>query len=104
MRREGYEMEVSRPQVILKEMGGKTLEPVEEVIIEVEDAYQGVVMQAIGARKAEMRDLKTTSSGTLRMEFVIASRALIGFRSEFLIMTRGNGVMYQNFLEYQTYK
>ena len=104
MRREGYEMEVSKPQVILKKMGGQTLEPVEEVIIEVEDEYQGVVMQALGARKAQMRDLKTTSSGTSRMEFVIASRALIGFRSEFLMMTRGSGIMYQNFLEYQTYK
>lgn len=104
MRREGYEMEVSIPQVILKKMGGQTLEPVEEVIIEVEDEYQGLVMQALGARKAQMRDLKTTSSGTSRMEFVIASRALIGFRSEFLMMTRGNGIMYQNFLEYQTYK
>ncbi|MFC1576491.1 translational GTPase TypA [Candidatus Omnitrophota bacterium] len=104
MRREGYEMEVSRPRVILKKMGDKTLEPVEEVIIEVEEEYQGVVMQAIGARKAQMRDMKTTSSGTLRMEFLIASRALIGFRSEFLMMTRGSGIMYQNFLEYQTYK
>ncbi|MEA3435800.1 MAG: translational GTPase TypA [Thermodesulfobacteriota bacterium] len=104
MRREGYEMEVSRPQVILKKMGGQTLEPVEEVIIEVENEYQGVVMQALGVRKAQMRDLKTTFSGTIRMEFVIASRALIGFRSNFLIMTRGNGIMYQNFLEYQTYK
>ena len=104
MRREGYEMEVSKPQVILKKMGGQTLEPVEEVIIEVDDEYQGVVMQALGARKAQMRDLKPTSSGTLRMEFVIASRVLIGFRNEFLMMTRGNGIMYQNFLEYQTYK
>ena len=104
MRREGYEMEVSKPQVILKKMGGKTLEPVEEVIIEAEEEYQSVVMQAIGARKAEMRNLKTTSSGTRRMEFIIASRALIGFRSEFLMMTRGNGIMYQNFLEYQIYK
>ena len=104
MRREGYEMEVSKPQVILKKIGGQTLEPVEEVIIEVDDEYQGVVMQALGARKAQMRDLKPTSSGTLRMEFVIASRVLIGFRNEFLMMTRGNGIMYQNFLEYQTYK
>lgn len=104
MRREGYELEVSRPQVILKKMGDKTLEPVEEVVIEVEEEYQGVVMQALGARKAQMRELKTTSTGASRMEFVIASRALIGFRSEFMMMTRGSGVMYQNFLEYQTYK
>jgi len=104
MRREGYEMDVCKPQVILKKMGGKTLEPVEEVIVEVEDEYQGVVMQALGARKAQMRGLKTTSSGTIRMEFIIASRALIGFRSEFLMMTRGNGIMYQNFFEYQIHK
>ncbi|MEE8359547.1 MAG: EF-Tu/IF-2/RF-3 family GTPase, partial [Candidatus Omnitrophota bacterium] len=104
MRREGYEMEVSRPQVILKKMGGQTLERVEEVIIEVENEYQGAVMQAIGARKAQMRDLKTTSSGAIHMEFLIASRALIGFRSGFLMMTRGTGIMYQNFFEYQTYK
>ena len=104
MRREGYEMEVSRPHVILKKMGDKTLEPVEEVVIEVEDEYQGVIMQTLGARKAEMRHIKTTSTDTIRMEFVIASRALIGFRSDFLLMTRGSGIMYQNFFEYQTYK
>lgn len=104
MRREGYEIEVSRPQVILKKMGSQTLEPVEEVVIEIDSEYQGAVMQALGARRAEMKVIKTTSSGTHRMEFVIASRALIGFRSDFLIMTRGNGVIYQNFLEYQTYK
>ncbi|MCP4648473.1 MAG: translational GTPase TypA [PVC group bacterium] len=104
MRREGYEMEVSKPQVILKKMGKQTLEPVEEVVIEVDEEYQGAVMQVLGVRKAQMRDLKTTSTGAIRMEFVIASRALIGFRSDFLVMTRGSGIMYQNFLEYQTYK
>ncbi|MFH1782541.1 MAG: translational GTPase TypA [Candidatus Omnitrophota bacterium] len=104
MRREGYEMEVSRPQVILKKMGDRLLEPVEEVIIEVEDEYQGVIMQVLGTRKAQMRDLKSLSTGAIRMEFIIASRALIGFRNEFLLVTRGNGIMYQNFLEYQTHK
>ncbi|MBU0683765.1 MAG: GTP-binding protein, partial [Candidatus Omnitrophica bacterium] len=104
MRREGYEMEVSRPQVILKEMGKEVLEPVEQVIIEVDSEYQGAVMQALGARKAEVREIKSTTSGTNRMEFIIASRALIGFRSDFLVMTRGTGIMYQNFFEYQTYK
>ena len=104
MRREGYEMEVSRPQVILKEMGGQTLEPVEEVVIEVDAEYQGPVMQAIGERKADVRGIAPTSTNTIRMDFVIASRALIGFRSDFMVMTRGTGVMYQNFLEYQTYK
>jgi len=104
MRREGYEMEVSRPQVILKKMGEQTLEPVEEVVVEVDREYQGAVMQALGARKAEVKSLAPTSSAATKMEFVIATRALIGFRSDFLVMTRGTGVMYQNFLEYQIYK
>lgn len=104
MRREGYEMEVSRPQVILKKAGEQVLEPVEEVVIEVDAEYQGTVMQALGERKAEVRNIETTSAGAIRMEFIIASRALIGFRSDFLVMTRGSGIMYQNFLEYQAYK
>ncbi|MGB2878564.1 MAG: GTP-binding protein, partial [Candidatus Omnitrophota bacterium] len=102
MRREGYEMEVSRPQVIFKKAGGQVLEPVEEVVIEVDAEYQGAVMQALGERKAEIRNIETTSAGAIRMDFIIASRALIGFRSDFLLMTRGSGIMYQNFLEYQT--
>jgi GTP-binding protein len=104
MRREGYEMEVSRPQVIFKKSGGQILEPVEEVVIEVDTEYQGAVIQALGERKAEMQNLETTSAGATRMDFVIASRALIGFRSDFLLMTRGSGIMYQNFFEYQTFK
>ncbi|MBI4335466.1 MAG: translational GTPase TypA [Candidatus Omnitrophica bacterium] len=104
MRREGYELEVSRPQVILKKIGDEVLEPVEVVVIEVEGIYQGAVMQALGERKAQMKDMKVTSTGGIRMEFIITSRALIGFRSEFLLMTKGSGAMCQNFLEYQTYK
>lgn len=104
MRREGYELEVSKPQVILKKIGNQMCEPVEEVTVETPPEYQGAIMQAFGERKAEMRDMKTTSTNTIRMEFVIASRGLIGFRGDFLTMTRGNGIMYQNFLEYQPYK
>jgi len=104
MRREGYELEVSRPQVILKNMGEQILEPVEAVVIDVGSEYQGAVIQALGERKAQMKDMKVTSSNGIRMEFIITSRALIGFRSELLLMTRGTGVMCQNFLEYQTYK
>ncbi len=104
MRREGYELEVSRPQVVLKNIGDQVLEPVEEVIIEVDSSYQGAVMQALGERKAEMKNMLVTSSNSIRMDFVITSRALIGFRSEFLLMTRGSGVLCQNFLEYQIYK
>lgn len=104
MRREGYEMEVSRPQVILKKMGDEVLEPVEEVFIEVDPGYQGAVIQALGNRQAELRAMQVSAIGTIRLEFLAASRALIGFRGEFLTMTRGTGVMYQNFYKYQKYK
>lgn len=104
MRRESYEMEVSPPEVILKKIDGKLFEPVEEVIIEVDPGYEGGVIQELGGRKAIMRDMKTSAIGTIRLDFFIASRALIGFRSELMVMTRGTGVMNQNFYEYQPYK
>ena len=104
MRREGYELEVSRPEVILKRVDDELLEPVEEVVIEVDPEYQGPVMQAVGERKGEMGSITTSAVGTVRLEFTIATRALIGFRSEFLMMTRGTGIMYQNFYQYQKYK
>lgn len=104
MRRKGYELEVSRPQVILKKMGDQILEPVEVVMIEVDSEYQGAIIQALGERKAQMKDLKIIASNSIRMEFNITTRALIGFRSELLLMTRGSGIMCQNFLEYQPYK
>jgi GTP-binding protein len=104
MRREGYELEVSRPEVILKEVDDEVLEPVEEVVIEVDPEYQGAVMQAIGERKGEIVNIANSTVGTSRLEFYIATRALIGFRSEFLMMTRGTGIMYQNFYQYQKYK
>jgi GTP-binding protein len=104
MRREGYEMEVSRPRVILKEIEGEIMEPVEEVVVEVDPGFEGAVIEALGKRKGEMKSMNTSAVGTIRMEFVIATRALIGFRGEFLTMTRGTGVMYQNFYEYQPYK
>lgn len=104
MRREGYEMEVSRPKVILKRAGEEVLEPVEEVFVEVEPENQGSVMQVLGERKAQIRKIETTSNGMVRIECFVASRALIGFRNEFMILTRGSGMIYQNFLEYQTFK
>lgn len=104
MRREGYELEVSCPQVILKEINGETFEPVEELVIEVEEEYQGAVIEALSKRRAELKHLQTNLAGMVRMEFLITTRALLGFRSEFLVMTRGNGTMYQNFFEYQKFK
>ncbi len=104
MRREGYELEVSRPQVIIKEVDGDKLEPVEELTVEVDPAYQGAVIEALGVRKAEMKHMENSSVGTVKLDFIIPSRALIGFRNEFLTMTRGTGIMYQNFFEYQKFK
>ncbi|HOG23157.1 MAG TPA: translational GTPase TypA [Candidatus Omnitrophota bacterium] len=104
MRREGYELEVSRPEVIIKEEKGELFEPVEEVVIEVDPGYQGAVIEALGARKAEMKNLMTSAVGTIRMEFLVPSRGILGFRSQLLMMTRGTGIMYQNFYDYQPYK
>ncbi len=104
MRRESFELEVSPPQVIFKEENGQRLEPIEEVHIEVNTEYQGSVIQALGSRRAEMKHLETTNTGTVKMEFHIPSRALLGFRSDLLMMSRGTGVMYQTFYEYQPFK
>ncbi len=104
MRREGCELEVSRPQVILKEINKEIFEPVEELTIEADPQYQGAIMQNLGLRRAEMKAMNMSVLGTLRMEFIIASRALFGFRSEFLTTTRGTGILYQTFFEYQKYK
>jgi GTP-binding protein len=104
MRREGYELEVSPPKVIFKEVDGDLLEPIEEVVIEVDSGYQGSVIETLGNRRADMKDMQMTSVGTIRMEFHIASRALLGFRNELLMMTRGTGVMSQIFFEYQPFK
>lgn len=104
MRREGYEIEVSRPEVILKEIDGEVLEPVERLYVEVDSEYQGVAMQELGERKGEMVDMQNTSAGTVKMEYIIPSRSLIGFRSKFLTLTRGTGILFQTFHEYQKYK
>ena len=103
MRREGYELEVSSPQVIMKQIGKQTLEPMEEVIVEVDEGYQGVVIEALGERKAVMRDMNRTFIGTIRMSFIAPTRGILGFRSDLLKLTRGTGIMYQNFYRYQKY-
>ncbi len=101
MRREGYELEVSSPQVILMQMGGETLEPMEELLVEVDEGYQGAVIAALGPRKAVLQEMKETKIGTIRMNFIVPTRGLMGFRTEFLQMTRGTGIMCQNFYRYQ---
>ena len=93
MRREGYEFQVSRPQVIFKEQDGKKLEPMERLIIDVPEEFSGSVIEKLGVRKAQMENMQPTSDSYMRLEFLIPSRGLIGYRNEFLTDTKGNGVM-----------
>ncbi len=105
MRREGYEMQVSRPEVIFKEdEDGNRLEPVEEVVIDVDESYSGSVIQSLKERRGELRAMQTNSDDTQRIEFLVPSRGLIGYQSEFLTQTRGTGLMYKNFHSYQPYR
>ncbi|MBE6741138.1 MAG: translational GTPase TypA [Ruminococcaceae bacterium] len=106
MRRENYEFQVSRPKVILKKDAntGETLEPVEVAIIEVPEEYVGVVMEKLCSRKGEIENMDTRSTGMTHLEIKIPSRGLIGYRSEFLTDTNGNGIMNQLFSGYEPYK
>lgn len=93
MRREGYEFQVSKPEVILKEIAGKLHEPVELVEIEVASVYQGVVVELMGQRKGQMRDMKVREDGTVHYVYLVPTRGLLGFRQQFLTATRGEGIM-----------
>jgi len=93
MRREGYELQVSRPEIVTREAEGQTLEPVETLIIDVPEDYQGVVIAQAGGRRGTMTKLVNHGSGRVRIEFEIPTRGLIGFRSQFLTDTRGTGIM-----------
>lgn len=105
MRRENYEFQVSRPQVIMKkDENGRTLEPVELAIIEVPEDYVGAVMEKLCSRKGEIENMDTRSTGMTHLEIKIPSRGLIGYRSEFLTDTNGNGIMNQLFVGYEEYK
>ncbi|MDR3314697.1 MAG: translational GTPase TypA [Oscillospiraceae bacterium] len=104
MRRQGYEMQVSRPKVILKDVDGVTHEPMELLIVEVPEQYVGAVMEKLGGRKAELENMGTREGGSSHLEFRIPSRGLIGYRAEFLTDTNGNGIMNQLFAGYEPYK
>lgn len=104
MRRQGYEFAVSRPKVIYKTIDGKLHEPMELLMIEVPDNYVGAVMEKLGSRKAELLNMGTRESGTTHIEFKIPSRGLMGYRSEFLTDTNGNGIMNHIFDGYEPYK
>lgn len=104
MRREGFEMSVSRPKVLFREEGGQRLEPVEEVTIDVDEAYASTVVSKMNLRKAEMTDMRAAGAGKTRITFLAPSRALIGYQSQFLTDTRGTGVLNRVFHEYAPYR
>ena len=104
MRRQGYEFQVSPPTVIFKNEGGTLLEPIELLMIEVPETYVGVVMERLGTRKAEIKNMGTRDGGTSHLEFLIPARGLLGYRSQFLTDTNGNGIMNHVFNGYEPYK
>ena len=101
MRREGYELGVSRPEVILRENEhGELEEPFEQVTVDVEESHQGAVMEKLGARGGELRDMQPDGKGRVRLDYIVPSRGLIGFRTEFLTATQGTGLLYSVFDHY----
>src|SRR5213596_2084533 len=104
MRREGFEFALSRPVVILKEVNGKTLEPYEALVVDIDEQHVGAIMEKLQARRAEMTDMVNPGSGRVRIEFKIPTRGLFGIHTEFLSETRGTGLLYHTFLEYGPYR
>ena len=100
MRREGYELGVSRPKVIYREIDGKKQEPFEQVTLDIEEQHQGSVMEALGLRKGDLTNMLPDGKGRVRLDYVIPSRGLIGFRTEFMTMTSGTGLLYSTFSHY----
>ncbi len=104
MRRESFEFALSRPQVILKNVNGQTMEPYEALVVDVEEQHVGTVMEKLQARRAEITDMVNPGTGRVRIEFKIPTRGLFGIRTEFLTETRGTGLLYHTFLEYGPYR
>jgi GTP-binding protein len=104
MRREGYELAVSRPRVVIKEIDGVKCEPVEMLTVDVENEHQGAVMQALGERRGELLDMQSDSRGRVRLDYRIPARGLIGFQSDFMTLTRGTGLKSNVFDEYAPLK
>ncbi len=100
MRREGFELSVSRPEVILREIDGRVCEPYEQLTVDVDEASQGAVMEALGRRKAELQNMLPDGNGRVRIDYVIPSRGLIGFQAEFMSLSSGSGLLYHVFDHY----
>ncbi len=101
MRREGYEFQVSQPQVIFREVSGQPCEPYETLVLDVPDDGAGGCIERLGQRKAEMQDMQVSGNGRTQLEFVVPARGLIGFRGEFMRLTRGDGIMNHSFFDYR---
>jgi len=100
MRREGYELGVSRPEVIFREIDGEIQEPYELLVVDIEEPHQGVIMEKLGERRAELLNMQPDGKGRVRLEYMIPARRLIGFQTEFLTATSGTGLKYQVFDHY----
>ena len=100
MRREGYELAISKPRVVQKEIDGEINEPFEHIVIDIEDVHQGAIIEELGSRKAELKNLAPDGKGRVRLEFLAPSRGIIGFRSQFLTITSGSGIMTSVFNHY----
>jgi GTP-binding protein len=104
MRREGYELAVSRPRVVIRDINGVKCEPFEMLAVDVEETHQGLVMEALGGRRGDLQDMQSDGKGRVRLDYRIPARGMIGFQSEFLTMTRGTGVMSHVFDDYDAMK
>ena len=100
MRREGFELAISKPEVIQKEINGELHEPYEQIVIDIEDIHQGSIMEELGPRKAEIQNIESDNNGRIKLEFLAPSRGIIGFRSHFLTITSGTGIMTSIFHHY----
>ena len=104
MRREGYELGVSRPEVVLRDIEGEVCEPYERVAVDIEEIHQGAVMEALGIRRAELQDMIPDGKGRVRLDYVMPSRGLIGFQTEFLTTTSGTGILHHVFEHYGPFR
>ena len=103
MRREGYELAVSRPEVIIKEIDGQMMEPIEQLVVDIEEVHQGGVMEKLGTRKGQLKNMESDGKGRVRLEYQIPARGLIGFQNEFKTLTQGSGLLFHVFDHYGPY-
>ena len=103
MRREGYELAVSRPEVIIKEIDGQKMEPIEQLVVDIEEQHQGGVMERLGIRKGDLKNMVSDGKGRVRLEYLIPARGLIGFQNQFKTLTQGSGLLFHVFDHYGPY-